>query len=106
MNIKFYTQIKHKMKKLLLMCLLAATLMGCNVTPHYELKFSIGMTEEEFKNLKRSAVQVYGDERNILIYRTYNAMNEHFKFFRFTNQKLVQFSEGIYADDYKLLSLN
>jgi len=94
------------MKKLLLMSLLAATLMGCNVIQHYEPKFSIGMTEQEFKNLNRSAVQVYGDERDILIYRTYNAMTENFKFFRFTKQKLVQFSEGTYADDYKLLSLN
>lgn len=94
------------MRKLLLMSLLAATLTGCNPIQYYEPKFSIGMTEQEFKNSNRSAVQVYGDEREMIIYRTYNALTENFKFFRFSKQKLVQFSEGTYADDYKLLPLN
>lgn len=93
------------MKKLLLMCLLAATLLGCNTIQYYEPKFTIGMTEQEFKKLNGSAVQVYGDDSDMLIYRTYNAMTENFKFFRFSKQKLVQFGEGIYADDYKLMLL-
>ena len=93
------------MKKLLLMFLLAPTLVGCNAIQYYEPKFTIGMTKQEFKKLNGSAVQVYGDESDMLIYRTYNAMTENFKFFRFSKQKLVQFSEGVYADDYKLLSL-
>lgn len=92
------------MKKLVLILIVLGT-MSCNVTQYYEPKFSLGMEEQEFKHLNKSAVKVYGDEKGVLVYRTYNQITETFKFFRFSKQKLVQFGEGVYADDYKLLPI-
>jgi|GEM_PF-1757908 len=92
------------MKKLFLILIVLGT-MSCNVTQYYEPKFTLGMSEEQFKKINKSAVRAYGDETGVLIYRTYNAITETFKFFRFSNQKLVQFGEGYYPDDYKLLPI-
>lgn len=97
--------LRHKthtqMKKFLLIALVLSTL-GCNVM-RYEPKFSIGMTEKEFKEANKEAVQVYGDEKDVSVYRTQNALTQTFKFFHFFKNKLVKFGEGIYPDDYKLL---
>ena len=70
-----------------------------------ENEFFKGIDQIKFEGL---------ESNNPMAFRWYEAdrmvagktMTEHFKFFRFTKQKLVQFSEGIYADNYKLLSLN
>jgi hypothetical protein len=91
------------MKKLILILLVLGT-MSCNVMK-YEPKFTIGMTELEFKQLNKSAMQVYGDEQNVHIYRTFNAYSTLFKFFVFSKEKLVKFEEGKELDDYKYISL-
>lgn len=90
------------MKKLLFMLALLG-MMSCNITQYYEPKFTLGMTEESFKKNNKNAVMAYGDEKGLMIYRTYNQLMENYKFFRFSNQKLVQFGEGVYPDDYKTL---
>ncbi|WP_316848341.1 hypothetical protein [Pedobacter psychrodurus] len=92
------------MKKLFLIALVTVMATGCSVR-YYEPKFNLGMTEQDFKNSNRSATQVYGDEKDMLIYRTYNQFTETYTFFRFSKAKLVQFGEGVYPDDYKLLPL-
>lgn len=92
------------MKKLVLILIVLST-MSCSVVQYYEPKFTLGMEEQDFKRANKSATQVYGDEKGVLVYRTYNHITETFKFFRFSNQKLVQFGEGIYPDDYKLLPM-
>ena len=91
------------MRKVLMICLLAVAAWGCNVTQHFEPKFSMGMSQQEFTNANRSAVRVYGDQYDVIIYRTENGITETFKFFRFSKDKLVQFGEGKHPDDYKLL---
>ena len=90
------------MKKLVLLLLVLGT-MSCNVMQYYEPKFSIGMEEQEFKRFNKSAVQVYGDQKGDVIYRTYNNITQSYKFFVFEKQKLVKFEEGTYPDDYRLI---
>jgi len=92
------------MKKLVLILLVLGT-MSCNVMQYYEPKFTLGMEEQEFKHFNKSAVQVYGDQKGMVIYRTFNQLTNTFKFFRFSKEKLVQFEEGIYPDDYKSMRL-
>ncbi|WP_199120642.1 hypothetical protein [Pedobacter sp. ASV28] len=91
------------MKTVVLILLVLSTL-GCSVM-QYEPKFSLGMTEQEFKKANKDAIQAYGDDKGMVIYRTFNSLTQSFKFFRFSKEKLVQFGEGIYPDDYKLLPL-
>jgi hypothetical protein len=92
------------MKKLVFMLLVLST-MSCNVMQYYEPKFALGMTEQEFKLANKAATQVYGDQNGTLVYRTFNDFTKTFKFFRFKEQKLIQFEEGIYPDDYKSMRL-
>lgn len=88
------------MKKLVIILFVLGT-MSCNVTQYYEPKFAVGMEEQEFKKLNKSAVQVFGDQSEVIIYRTYNQITEAYKFFVFEKHKLVRFEEGTYPDDYK-----
>ncbi len=90
------------MKKLLLLLVVLGT-MSCNVVQYYEPKFSLGMEEQEFKRLNKSAVQVYGDQSGAVIYKTYNTITESYKFFVFEKQKLIRFEEGTYPDDYRYI---
>lgn len=90
------------MKKLVLLLLVLGT-MSCNIMQYYEPKFSIGMEEHEFKRCNKSAVQVYGDQKGDVIYRTHNNITQSYKFFVFEKQKLVKFEEGTYPDDYRLI---
>lgn len=90
------------MKKLVLMFLVLGT-MSCNVVQYYEPKFTLGMTEQEFRHFNKSAVQVYGNQKGTVIYRTFNDYTKTFKFFRFSKEKLAQFEESIYPDDYRQL---
>jgi len=92
------------MKKLLLILIVLGT-MSCNITQYYEPKFSLGMEEQEFKRSNKSAVQVYGDQKGGVIYRTYNEYTRSYKFFAFENQRLLKFEEGTYPDDYKFMRL-
>jgi len=71
----------------------------------YEPQFTMGMTEEEFKNANKSAVAVYGDNKGITIYKGYNELLRTFKFFVFSKEKLVKFEEGNLSDDYKFIDL-
>lgn len=71
----------------------------------YEPKFTMGMTEQEFKNANKSAISVYGDNKGITIYKAYNELFRTFKFFVFSKDKLVKFEEGTFADDYKFIDL-
>ncbi len=90
------------MKKLLFILIVLGT-MSCNITQLYEPKFTVGMEETEFKNANRNATKVYGDDKGVAIYRTYNRITEGYKFFMFEKQKLVKFQEGAYRDDYRYL---
>ncbi len=92
------------MKKLLLIFIVLGT-MSCNIMQYGEPKFAIGMTEQEFKNSNKSALSVYGDEKEITIYRTYNQLLETCKFFVFSKGKLVKFEEGTAPDDFKYINL-
>ncbi len=91
------------MKKLILIFLVLGT-MSCNIMQYYEPKFSIGMTENEFKELNKGAVLVYGDQDDTVIYRTFNEYAKSYKFFAFSRHKLVKFEEGSYPDDYKFMA--
>ena len=66
--------------------------MSCRLM-RYEPKFTIGMAEPEFKRLNKSAMQVYADDQDIDIYRTYNPYG-FYKFFGFSEAKLIKFKEG------------
>lgn len=76
--------------------------MSCTVM-QYEPKFTIGMTALAFKQSNKSAMRVYGDDKGIEIYRTYNPLG-FYKFFVFSKEKLVKFEEGTLADDFKYIN--
>lgn len=61
------------------------------------------MAEREFKQLNKSAMRVYGDDRGTQIYRTYNPLGLY-KFFVFSKEKLVKFEEGSSADDFRYIN--
>jgi hypothetical protein len=90
------------MKRLLLIFVVLST-MSCSVMK-YEPKFTMGMTELEFRELNKAAIPVYGDDKGTKIYRTVNLYGAY-KFFVFDKEKLVKFEEGTQPDDYKYISL-
>lgn len=93
------------MKKLILICLLAATAMGCKGLYYQKAAFSIGMQESDFKQANKFADLVSSNEQGLNIYRTINlvATMEPYSFFYFNNKKLTSFVKSDRLDDYKFI---
>lgn len=99
MNWLRYTQIKHTMKKLILIGL-ALVMLSCRAFVGFEPTFTMGMSESDFKKKNKPELVAANEEDGTRIYSTYYA-STNYKFFFFRNEKLVRFEKGIYADDYK-----
>ena len=94
------------MKKIILMCFCAIMAMGCK-TASYPAKFTIGMTENEFKSANKTAVLVSSSTNESTIYRTttnsWIPKPEPYSFFYFSKGKLVRFIKSDRMDDYKFI---
>ncbi|WP_443937840.1 hypothetical protein [Pedobacter sp. MW01-1-1] len=93
------------MKKLVLLLLVLGTI-SCNAYQYFEPKYTMGMQEQEFAKLNRDAIKVFGDESDVVIYRTINEATKQFKFFVFSKQKLIRFEESSQPDGYKWIQLS
>ncbi|WP_421944605.1 hypothetical protein [Pedobacter sp.] len=95
------------MKKLLFICLLAVVALGCKSVSYYEPKFTIGMTEADFKQSNPKSMLVSSADDNTKIYRStyegWRPIPEPYSFFYFNNSKLVRFVKSDRLDDYKFI---
>ncbi|WEK18692.1 MAG: hypothetical protein P0Y49_18070 [Candidatus Pedobacter colombiensis] len=86
------------MKKLILLAGLAITLLSCRAMYGHEAKFTMGMSETEFKE-KNKPDFVSANEGGRTIYRTMY-VGTGYKFFFFKEGKLVRYENGTRPDDY------
>ncbi|MDN3586272.1 hypothetical protein QWY86_06310 [Pedobacter aquatilis] len=95
------------MKKLLFICLMAVVAWGCKSVSYYEPRFTIGMSETDFKQENPKSLLVSSADDNTKIYRTtYNGWRpvpEPYSFFYFHNGKLTKFVKSDRLDDYKFM---
>ncbi|WP_316820445.1 hypothetical protein [Pedobacter gandavensis] len=78
---------------------LAMMLLSCKVMYGPTPKFTMGMSEKEFKEKNKSEM-VLATEDGEKIFRMYNVLTDY-SFFYFKNGKLVRFENGNHPDDYK-----
>ncbi|WP_025144504.1 hypothetical protein [Pedobacter jeongneungensis] len=95
------------MRKLILIGLVAIMAMGCKSRSYQESSITIGMPENEFKRVNRSAELMLASDDGTNIYRsistTFIPKPEPYTFFYFYQGKLSRFVKSDRIDDYKFI---
>ncbi|MGN7986747.1 hypothetical protein ACTJKC_05360 [Pedobacter sp. 22226] len=95
------------MKNLILIGLMAIMAMGCKSRAYQESSIAIGMPENEFKRVNRSAELMLANDDGTKIYRiistTFIPKPEPYTFFYFYQGKLIRFIKSDRIDDYKFI---
>lgn len=94
------------MKKIILICL-AVIALGCKSMSYQESSIRVGMSENEFKRVNRSAELMSVDNNGVNIYRiisnSFIPKAEPYSFFYFYEGKLTRFVKSDRIDDYKFI---